>query len=252
MFNARGLSSSVKAMNQPHLGVLDFDPHKIPYILYRSVKRKRTLEMQVIHPQGLKVTAPKRWGILAIEKLLEEKKSWIIKEWLAQAENTIHYPFNWEFGERISYLGEEYFLHLFHNTPKATCDFNKPFFTVSLSQKHCQAKSLAEKWLRNEAKKLLQARCEFFAKEMNLVYQKVSIGNQKERWGSCSENGDIRLNWRLILLPLALIDYVVIHELAHLVHLNHQPAFWQVVEKYAPDYKNQRKTLRQIAIGRFG
>lgn len=236
---------------QPIVGVLELASYQIPYLLYRSAKRKRTLEMQVIHPQGLKVTAPKRWGIAAVKKILEDKKSWVVKEWLAQENNTLHYPLQWMTGEKISFLGEAYLLDILENAKKTSCALTQFSLSILLSAKDKFVKRVVETWLKKQAKIILQERCHFFASEMKLSYQTLAIANQKSRWGSCSETGDIRLNWRLILLPFSMIDYVIVHELAHLVHLNHQMDFWKLVEQYAPDYKNQRKLLKKVAIGRF-
>ena len=78
--------------------------------------------------------------------------------------------------------------------------------------------------------------------------KKVSIGNQKTRWGSCNRHHDLRFNWRLVLLPPAILDYVVVHELCHLIHLNHSKSFWKKVESILPDYKEKRRWLRENSI----
>ena len=83
---------------------------------------------------------------------------------------------------------------------------------------------------------------------MGVIYGRISMRNQKTRWGSCSSNGNLNFNNRLLFVPEELVDYVVVHELAHRKEMNHSNAFWNVVEKYMPDYKERRKKLREYHI----
>ena len=89
---------------------------------------------------------------------------------------------------------------------------------------------------------------EYYAKIMGVTYGRISMRNQKTRWGSCSSNGNLNFNNRLLFVPKELVDYVVVHELAHRKEMNHSNAFWNVVEKYMPDYKERRKKLREYHI----
>lgn len=91
-------------------------------------------------------------------------------------------------------------------------------------------------------------RLEWYAPRMGVSYQRVTIRNQKGRWGSCSSKGNLNFNYRLHYLPQELMDYVVIHELAHRVYMNHSPEFWSLVERFMPDYKACQKSLRDIGI----
>ncbi len=91
-------------------------------------------------------------------------------------------------------------------------------------------------------------RLEWYAPLMGVTYQRVTIRNQKGRWGSCSTKGNLNFNYRLHYLPQELMDYVVVHELAHRVYMNHSPEFWALVERFMPDYKVCQKTLRNIGI----
>ena len=83
---------------------------------------------------------------------------------------------------------------------------------------------------------------------MGVTYGRISMRNQKTRWGSCSSNGNLNFNNRLLFVPKELVDYVVVHELVHRKEMNHSNAFWNVVEKYMPDYKERRKKLREYHI----
>lgn len=102
---------------------------------------------------------------------------------------------------------------------------------------------------RNAGKRLaaeiLQEKCRLFAKRMGVGYGRITIREQKTRWGSCSGAGNLNFNWKLVLMPEKIQDYVVVHELAHRIEMNHSPSFWAVVENMIPDYKERRDWLRK-------
>ncbi|MBE5959426.1 MAG: M48 family metallopeptidase [Lachnospiraceae bacterium] len=97
-------------------------------------------------------------------------------------------------------------------------------------------------------KQSFKRRVEYFANVMNVTYGRVSIRNQKTRWGSCSSKGNLNFNYRLYFLDTELMDYVIVHELSHRIHMNHSKDFWNVVEKYCPDYRQYRDKLSKIRI----
>ena len=95
------------------------------------------------------------------------------------------------------------------------------------------------------AKKLIPERVAYFAKQMGVTYGRITIREQKTRWGSCSSKGNLNFNWKLVLFESELLDYVVVHELAHRIEMNHSANFWTIVESVLPDYKERRKRLRE-------
>lgn len=101
-----------------------------------------------------------------------------------------------------------------------------------------------KKYYRNLAREVLGARTGYYARKMGVTYGRISIREQKTRWGSCSSAGNLNFNWKLVLMPPELLDYVVVHELAHRKEMNHSPRFWAVVEKELPDYCNRREKLK--------
>lgn len=100
--------------------------------------------------------------------------------------------------------------------------------------------------LKEEAGAYIGSRCPFFAKQMGVSYQKIGITKAKTRWGSCSSKGNISFSYRLMLTPKDAIDYVIVHELAHLKEMNHSQKFWAIVGKMMPDYKERRRLLREF------
>ncbi len=100
--------------------------------------------------------------------------------------------------------------------------------------------------LRKQAGEVLRARAAYYGDIMGVSYNHIFIKDQKTRWGSCSARGNLNFNWKLILVGEEELDYVVVHELAHLKQMNHSPEFWREVEKILPDYKERRRRLRQF------
>ena len=102
------------------------------------------------------------------------------------------------------------------------------------------------KRLRKKAREVIQSRAAHYARQMGVTYNRIFIKEQKTRWGSCSTSGNLNFNWKLILTGDEQLDYVVVHELAHLKQMNHSPQFWQEVEKVLPDYKERRRRLKEF------
>ena len=98
---------------------------------------------------------------------------------------------------------------------------------------------------KERAKGIISRRVQHYAQLMGVNYGRITIKDQKSRWGSCSEKSNLNFSWRLILMPIEVMDYVVVHELAHLKQMNHSQAFWEEVEKILPNYKEQRKWLKE-------
>jgi len=99
-----------------------------------------------------------------------------------------------------------------------------------------------------EIKERFLAKVEYYAGIMGVTYGRITVRNQKTRWGSCSSKGNLNFNYRLAYLPEELFDYVVVHELAHRIHMNHSESFWQTVARYYPDYLSCKKRLNKIRI----
>lgn len=116
---------------------------------------------------------------------------------------------------------------------------------VSGIENHPQAyRQAVTGWLREYARVRLSEKVYHYADQMQVKVNRIAIKEQKTRWGSCSSKGNLNFNWKLILMPQRIQDYVVVHELAHRKEMNHSSAFWKVVEAVLPDYQERRKWLR--------
>lgn len=212
---------------------------------YRLVRaRRRTIGMEV-DLSGLTVRAP-RWVTLAeIEAALAERAQWIVKalaEWQARRREVM--PRQWKSGAPILFRGNELALEVFpaRRTHVAPDLFH---FTIlhPRAQDEAEIADFVGRWLREEAWAQVAPQVEAYARRIARAAPTLRLSNARSEWGSCNARGEIRLNWRLVQLPPALAEYVVAHEIAHLVELNHSPRFWAVVEKLLPGHAALRRQL---------
>ena len=125
--------------------------------------------------------------------------------------------------------------------PKVT--FEDGRFTITMKSEEDNAGTLAEAWLREEAGKVLKERTAALAQKMGVEYNSVFIKDQRTMWGSCSEKKNLNFSYRLIKTPVVIMDYLIVHELAHLLHMNHGQEYWALVSSFCPDYNQHRKWL---------
>lgn len=166
---------------------------------------RKTVAIQVNSDRSVTVRAPRSASEKDIEEILKKKKAWISKH--------------------IEKIKE-----------------TKERFEAEPTEKLTREKVIA---LAEEALKVIPERVEYFAKVIGVTYGKITVRNQKTRWGSCSSKGNLNFNCLVMLTPLEVIDYVVVHELCHRKEMNHSKAFWAEVEKVLPNYKEQVKWLKE-------
>ncbi|MFM0335297.1 M48 family metallopeptidase [Paraburkholderia fungorum] len=216
------------------------------YVLKRSARRSIGF---AIDSTGLMITAP-RWVTLAdIETAITEKQRWIFTkliEWQTRVEQRALPKVDWKDGAEVPYLGQPVRVTL--GSPQGTLAFNADEAALQLplplQADPQQIKDRVQGWLQGEAKRLFGERLAIYAEKLGVNYRAYALSSAATRWGSCSSDGKIRLNWRLIHFPLSIIDYVVAHELAHLREMNHSPRFWQTVESIFPEFREARQTLK--------
>ncbi len=119
---------------------------------------------------------------------------------------------------------------------------------VSLRAGSSSLDMLLERWYRVQAAELIREKANKLGADLGLTCSRLSIRGQKTRWGSCSRRGNLSFNWKLLMAPEPIIDYVVIHELAHLKEMNHTKRFWQLVGQHCPDWRNHKKWLKDHAV----
>ena len=204
---------------------------------------RRTLGLEVTRDARLIVRAPLRISLGDIEKIVFEKRAWIEnKQKIAREKRLKSAPVRFTDREEFLYLGDSYPLLIVENAD-TSLSFNKGFW---LMRKYLpSAKKLFINWYRKEAYRKIKERVGLYSDLMRLKYSKFGISNARRRWGSCNSKGNIHISWRLIMAPLRIIDYVVVHELVHLTEKNHSKKFWNKLGIIRPDYKKSRRWLKE-------
>ncbi|CAJ0810492.1 hypothetical protein LMG19087_00797 [Ralstonia wenshanensis] len=218
-------------------------------LIYNLKRSSRRTIGFVIDDRGLSITAP-RWVTLAeIEHAIAEKQKWIfakLAEWRANAARRMLPPMEWQDGAGLPFLGKTITLKL--ESPIGALMFNADTSMLHLglppSTTEQQIKDRVQGWLQTQARRLFGERLEVYAERLGVRHSAYALSSAATRWGSCTADGKIRLNWRLVHFPLSLIDYVVAHELAHLKEMNHSPRFWDTVESIFPEFREAREQLR--------
>jgi predicted metal-dependent hydrolase len=214
-------------------------------IAYRLVRaRRRSIGMEV-HLDGVTVRAPRWVPVQEIESALAERAEWIVRsvaEWRARRRDVM--PRRWKSGAPILYRGRELALEL---CAARHCRVVADLFHLTVvhpaADDEAQISAVVRGWLEAEARALAVERVAFHVRRIARSAPALRLSNARSEWGSCNAKGEIRLNWRLVQLPPALAEYVVAHEVAHLVELNHSARFWSLVEMLLPGHARLRREL---------
>lgn len=219
---------------------------QIPYTLKRS--KRRTIGLR-IDDRGLTVSVPLRATEKWLHSVLLEKADWVVAKldgWQSKKAPVIE----WRDGANIPFRAETFVLQLVPKVRGAAPRLQEDILLVPVGEDADAARieKAVTAWYRIEALRVFEECVDYFAPPMNVSPSAVKLSSARTQWGSCTVRGVVRLNWQLVKMPLHLIDYVVVHELAHLVEMNHSAAFWRVVESACPDYKRCRKELHSYGI----
>jgi len=209
----------------------------LPDQIIRS--NRRTLSISINEIAELIVRAPKRISDQKIQDFINEKENWITRNQSvvkARAKDIAKDK------NMLLYLGTLFPLKIDNDAKKIS--FNGEEFLTDLQKKEKTNKSL-KTWYKNKFKEVAVPRLFYFAKKYNLQVNQVRIKEQRTLWGSCSSRNNINLNFLLIMAPLKVIDYVIIHELVHTIHKNHSVNFWNAVEEIMPNYKEAKHWLKE-------
>jgi len=216
----------------------------MPIKIHKLIRSKRrSISLEITREGQLVVRMPQNGSVEAVRRFIVEKRDWIerkIVEAGLQARKNV--PKRFVPGEQFYYLGEKYPLRLAEvHHPKLK--FQNGFFMAESNLKY--GRKIFIDWYKRQARLNIPKRVRWFAQINRLNCNRIGITSASRRWGSCTTQGNLNFTWKLILLPLKIVDYVVVHELAHLVHHNHSKKFWLEVEKMLPDYKERRKWLKK-------
>ncbi len=203
--------------------------------------RRKTIALVVENDGSLVVRAPYRVSQKEIERIVHEKTDWI-RERQAFARQHFGAPHSFEEGELFYYLGSTYPLRIMDTHDGLL--FSKNCFHLGTND-HVRAPRIFTDWYRRQARQVIHERASSLASQHQLIFRALRITSARSRWGSCSSRGVLNFPWRLVMLPLEIIDYVILHELAHLKIQNHSQHFWNYLEQLHPNYRAPRKWLRE-------
>jgi len=223
----------------------------LEYVLRRSTRRSIGF---MIDDDGLRVTAPKRCALADIDNAIRAKQHWILTKLderrQRRAARLEKPPVAWEDGARIPYLGMDLTLRLY-SAPRNRTDYNPATQELAMGLVQGATEELVKErvksWLKQQAEGLFQQRLDLYAARLGVQYAEFSLSSADTRWGSCTVQRVIRLNWKLMHFSLPLIDYVVAHELAHILEMNHSARFWEHVGRIYPQYEEAKQLLRRRA-----
>jgi len=202
---------------------------------------RKTLSLSINENAELIVRAPNRASYDEIQKFISEKSAWIEKNHRlikARLKDDLNHNLN----SQCLYLGSLYPIKIDHNSFDQI-SFNGQIFTMN-DESSETISLILKSWYKKRFMEVALPRLNYFSDKYNLKVNQVRVKEQKTLWGSCSSKNNINLNYLLIMAPIKVIDYVIVHELVHTVHKNHSVKFWQEVETIMPRYKESRNWLK--------
>ncbi|MGI6225395.1 MAG: M48 family metallopeptidase [Peptococcales bacterium] len=214
-------------------------------------KRAKRIKIRIVKGQ-VKVSFPPGTDKKRVKEFVESQKEWIIKTLGNYQNQKEQRPLKiYQEGEEYLFRGKKYQLRIKSSEGiKATVKLLEDSILILLpkdaddSNRSSQIKEILVSWYRDEAKRVYKSKLEHYALLMDCKYNQLRVKNQSTRWGSCSTKGNINLNWRIIMAPDEVINYLIVHELAHLKHMNHSQDFWNFVAIFMPDFAIWRKWLK--------
>lgn len=219
---------------------------------HRPHPRAKSIKLSLEADGTLIVSSPKRTSINRIEKFIKEKESWIKAQQKKIKENSFHVVTNdrvWLFGQPLDKK-----VIVTPNKKGVKFEIKQEGKTLIIQTTNCnnskksQLSEKLNKFLKAKARAYFEPKTKHLSKKMSVDYNRIYLREQKTRWGSCSSKKNLNFNWRLVHFETLLIDYVIIHELAHLRHRNHSAEFWELVNQFDPDYKTHRDWLKRHPV----
>jgi predicted metal-dependent hydrolase len=203
--------------------------------------KRKTVTLTVDSGCNLIVKAPKNLALSEIDNFIREKESWI--------KNKINFYGNINTKnaavktyKEVLCFGKKFEV-VFGAAKEITLDGDSLIAPLRLNDSKKFINAL-KRWYKENALEIFTVRTDMFCRIMKLKYEKIKINDSKKTWGSCDSNKNISYNFRTVMLPPSIIDYIIVHELSHLRHLNHSAKFWAEVAKYIPNWKEHRKVLK--------
>jgi hypothetical protein len=202
---------------------------------------RRTIALEITSGATLVVRAPRRASAADIEEIIRQKSSWILRK-IGEIKRRPYLPCHeYADGEMFLYLGRSYPLQIVENGSITIERGDRLYVSRTLMP---DIRNQLKNWYREEARREISARCMYFSLKTGHFPVTIRITDAQQRWGSCTPKGGVNFSWRLIQAPPEMVDYVVVHELVHLIQPDHSKKFWDKVRKIMPDYEIRRCWLK--------
>lgn len=215
-------------------------------------RKRKKLTIQVEAPENIHVIAPLGTPEEVILKMVKEKSKWIVQKLFEIRE--IEYRKSekqYVNGESFSYLGRNYSLQLVfdesYNRPEARLSRGK-FVVTTAKKDEAAIKKAMEGWFRDKADEKIRERITYYQQYFDVMPKRIVIKEQQKRWGSCTINDELLFNWKSVMAPANLLDYIVVHELCHLIYKNHSKDFWMLLKRVLPDCEERKVLLKNNGI----
>lgn len=232
---------------------INFGLKQIGFKIKTSNKRK-TIGIMVDTDSSVTVTAPVTLKDETLKKVIQKKARWILEKQRHFNEARALFPIK-EFvsGEEILFLGKRYRLKIIANGAKPEIRREGRRLYVGIShiispkQQKGKVRKLIADWYQSQANEVIKTRVSRLWPKVGIQPKAIKVKHQEKRWGSCSKAGVLRFNWKIVMAPASIVDYVAVHELCHLKFQNHSYAFWELVASVLPDYRERREWLKRNA-----
>lgn len=229
---------------------------KLPFHFVRSARK--TLALYVRRDGTIQVRAPKWISLAQVYLFMHERWDWMLLQRARLLEEPVPAPFRYENGQSFLHLGQPVMLRVHvaeHNLAKRSGDELHVAITAERMASPDGLAGVIELWQRREARRVFPLRlasCHEAMTSMRLPFPELKIRKMRSRWGSCTKSGVVTLNLELVRMPPECIDYVVTHELCHLVEFNHSARFYALQTSFMPDWKARKQHLEELARVHYG
>lgn len=229
---------------------IQIDNTTINYVLTKS-DRARNIRLSIHREKGLRITVPRTYRIEEVESFIRQKQRWITKHLQRTLQINEYVRRELDEDESIEFLGKNYPIRIITGARRGiSCSMKEDYFEFHISfmiqpddrQKYIRA--VLKKWMRTQAKHIIPFRVSMVNERIGFRFQRISIKDQRTRWGSCSKKGNLNFNYRLLMAPMEIIDYIIVHELVHLKEQNHSHRFWSIVKQFCPQYEEHEAWLK--------